>query len=282
MISIIKDYKLKLKASIIHCGEKTLKDIGNPKMPLVTIYTPVKNSADTLNKTIRSVINQDYKNIEYIVIDGKSTDGTIDIIRKNENHIDKWISEPDQGTSDAGNKALSLGKGTYFCLLNADDWIEYDYISQAISMLVENDLDFVVGQTVLINEAGEAIMKTKEPNMPFSKVINRAGTFCYGQIIPHKRCYEHIGLLDTSIKYSNDVDWLIRLYKAYEPKAKNNPKMRINRLVGGFAEANLMQSVLETISVLKKHQLPIRHIIFDHLCFILFRIWGKSIKFLLR
>ena len=62
MIPIIKDYKLKLKASIIHCGEKTLKDIGNPKMPLVTIYTPVKNSADRLNKTISSVINQDYKN----------------------------------------------------------------------------------------------------------------------------------------------------------------------------------------------------------------------------
>lgn len=281
MIPIIKDYKLKLKASIIHCGEKTLKDIGNPKMPLVTIYTPVKNSADTLNKTISSVINQDYKNIEYIVIDGKSTDGTIDIIRKNENHIDKWISEPDQGTSDAGNKALSLGKGTYFCLLNADDWIEYDYISQAISMLVENDLDFVVGQTVILNEAGETIKKTKEPNMPFSKVINRAGTFCYGQIIPHKRCYEHIGLLDISIKYSNDVDWLIRLYKAYEPKAKNNPKMRINRLGGGFAEANLMQSVLETISVLKKHQLPIRHIIFDHLCFYTLSCMGKIKKFLL-
>ena len=204
-----------------------------------------------------------------------STDGTIDIIRNNENHIDKWISEPDQGTSDAGNKALALGKGTYFCLLNADDWIESDYISQAISMLVENDLDFVVGQTVIYNEDGEVTNKTKEPNKPFSKVINRAGQFCFGQIIPHKRCYEHIGLLDISIKYSNDVDWLIRLYKAYDPKAKHNPKMRINRLSGGFAEANLMQSVLETISVLKNHQLPIRHIIFEHLFFYIGAVIGK-------
>ena len=134
-----------------------------------------------------------------------------------------------------------------------------------------------------LNESNikEEIKKTKEPNMPFSKVINRAGQFCFGQIIPHKRCYEHIGLLDISIKYSNDVDWLIRLYKAYEPKAKNNPKMRINRLSGGFAEANLMQSVLETISVLKKHQLPIRHIIFDHLCLYTLSCMGKIKKFLL-
>lgn len=278
---MIIDYKLKLKSSIIHCGAKTVNDISNPKMPLVTIYTPVKNSADTLMKTISSVKNQDYKNIEYVIIDGVSTDGTIDIIRENENHIDKWISEPDLGTSDAGNKALALGKGTYFCLLNADDWIESDYISQAISMLVENDLDFVVGQTVIYNEAGQILNKTKKPNKSFRKVINRAGRFCYGQIIPHKRCYEYIGLLDISIKFSNDLDWLIRLYKAYKPKAKHNPKMRINRLAGGFAEANLIQSVLETISVLKKYQLPFRYIIFDQLYFYIYASIGRIRRFLL-
>jgi len=280
MIPATIDYKLKLKSSIIHCGTKTVNDISNPKMPLVTIYTPVKNSADTLMKTISSVKNQDYKNIEYVIIDGVSTDGTIDIIKENENHIDKWISEPDLGTSDAGNKALALGKGTYFCLLNADDWIESDYISQAISMLVENDLDFVVGQTVIFNEAGQIINKTKKPDKSFRKIINRAGEFCYGQIIIHKRCYENIGLFDISIKFSNDVDWLIRLYKAHKPEAKYNPKMRIHRLVGGFAEANLTQSVMETISVLKKYQLPIRHIIFDHLYYFICARLGGIKRFL--
>ncbi|MDH5645697.1 MAG: glycosyltransferase, partial [Candidatus Heimdallarchaeota archaeon] len=89
--------------------------------PLVTIITAVLNGVDTLERTILSVISQSYTNIEYIIIDGGSTDGTIDIIRKYEHAIDCWVSESDTGIYDAWNKGVRLSNGEWIAFLGADD-----------------------------------------------------------------------------------------------------------------------------------------------------------------
>ena len=83
---------------------------NNKSLPLVSIITIVYNGADHLAQAIESVINQSYPYIEYIIIDGGSTDGSIDIIKSFENHIDYWISEPDRGISDAFNKSIAIAK----------------------------------------------------------------------------------------------------------------------------------------------------------------------------
>ena len=90
--------------------------------PLVTIITVVFNGEAYLEETIQSVINQTYDNVEYIIIDGGSTDGTLDIIKKYENQIDYWISEKDHGIYDAFNKGISLAQGTLVGIQNADDY----------------------------------------------------------------------------------------------------------------------------------------------------------------
>lgn len=93
-------------------------------IPKISIVTIVFNGVEHLERTILSVLNQNYPNFEYIIIDGGSTDGTIDIIKKYENSISSWISEPDKGVSDAFNKGISMATGEVIGLLNADDWYE--------------------------------------------------------------------------------------------------------------------------------------------------------------
>ena len=94
----------------------------SPGAPLISIITAVLNGDKTLERTIQSVIDQDYKNIEYIIIDGGSTDGTLDIIKKYDHAIDYWMSEPDEGIYDAFNKGIQISSGEWIYFLGADDY----------------------------------------------------------------------------------------------------------------------------------------------------------------
>ncbi len=100
----------------------------NNKLPSVSIITVVYNGEKYLEQTIQSVINQTYKNIEYIIIDGGSTDGTLDIVKQYEEHISYWVSEPDKGLYDAMNKGIGKAKGELIGMINSDDWYELDTV----------------------------------------------------------------------------------------------------------------------------------------------------------
>lgn len=108
------------------------------KNPLISIITVVFNAEKTIKKTIESVINQTYKNIEYIIIDGNSSDKTTTIIKRYDLKIDCWISEPDKGIYDAMNKGLHLAKGEYVYFLNADDYLIGNNVLEKVSKILEN------------------------------------------------------------------------------------------------------------------------------------------------
>jgi len=101
--------------------------------PLISVITVVYNGEKHLQQTIDSVVNQTYDNIEYIIIDGASKDGTLDIIKANEAHISSWVSEPDDGLYHAMNKGLAKAKGELIGIINSDDWYELD----AVEIIVE-------------------------------------------------------------------------------------------------------------------------------------------------
>ena len=120
-------------------GEGGLRLSNNLKQkeenkPLISIITVVKNNEKYLEQTIKSVLSQEYKNFEYIIIDGGSTDNTISIIKKFSNEIDYWLSENDHGIYDAFNKGMQLAKGDFIGMVNSDDTLERNALSILVSI----------------------------------------------------------------------------------------------------------------------------------------------------
>lgn len=106
--------------------------------PLVSIITVVFNGDKHLAQTIQSVIKQTYKNIEYIVVDGGSTDRTLEIIKEHKNHINYWVSEPDNGLYDAMNKGIKIASGELIGIINSDDWFEHNAIELVVNTYLLN------------------------------------------------------------------------------------------------------------------------------------------------
>ncbi|WP_343695590.1 glycosyltransferase family 2 protein [Flavobacterium sp.] len=124
----------------------------------ISIITVCYNSASTIEKTIKSVASQTYKNIEYIIVDGNSKDNTIDIIKKHENNITKWISEPDKGLYDAMNKGLALATGDLIGILNSDDtFYSVNVIEEIAKFHENNNIDASVGNIIQHKEDGKVV-----------------------------------------------------------------------------------------------------------------------------
>lgn len=125
--------------------------------PLVSIITAVYNDADYIEETIQSVISQTYPNIEYIIIDGGSGDGTLDIIKKYESAVDYWISEKDSGLYDALYKGFSLANGTYLSYINAGDYYHKSAIDVSMDIFKEHEVLWLTGLRVCYNEKSQII-----------------------------------------------------------------------------------------------------------------------------
>jgi len=183
--SILKrkpEYKLEPKLFLTpnptRKGEGGLRTKGSFKKsilekPLISVVTVVYNGELYLEQTIKSVIDQSYDNIEYIIIDGGSTDSTLDIVKKYEDKIDYWISEPDHGIYNAMNKGITLTTGKYIGFLNADDWYNYDAIENIVFSLHKNDPVFIFANVDfyshdnIFTETMSANIENYKRTMPF-------------------------------------------------------------------------------------------------------------------
>jgi glycosyltransferase involved in cell wall biosynthesis len=120
-------------------------------LPKITIITVVYNAVSTLEETILSVINQNFDNFEYIIIDGGSTDGTVEIIKKYQDNITLWISEPDKGIYDAMNKGIQNAKGEYVYFLGADDVLIDEFVLEKVKVLFTNKFNIYYGNVIFKN-----------------------------------------------------------------------------------------------------------------------------------
>ncbi len=203
--------------------------------PLISIITVVYNGEKHLEETILSVINQSYNNIEYIIIDGGSTDATLEIIRQYEYAIDYWVSEKDEGIYDAWNKAVSLSQGEWISFLGADDvymlgalksyveWIdklkEVNYISSKVNLIAREKRVRTVGE--------------KWNWVRFKKYM----TVAHVGSLHHRSLFCDYGLYDLSLKVIADYEFLLRIGSNLKAEFLN--KVTANMRVGGVSDGGL-------------------------------------------
>lgn len=236
-------------------------------MPKLSIITINLNNKEGLQKTMASVISQTFTDYEYIVIDGGSTDGSLDMIKGNADKISNWVSEPDKGIYDAMNKALKLARGTWINFLNSGD--SY-YNSETIAKIFENEIppifDALLGNVVVWNN-------NKSTIFDYHKFIMRINyRYCHQAVFIRTNCHRPF---DTNYKIVADLDILIEFIN------KNRVKF-INEIVVNFDESGISRTNLSCLynerkKIIQKkgiwYLIPIE--MFSYFKFRLFHLLGR-------
>ena len=186
--------------------------------PKISIVTPSYNQGAYLEKTILSVLNQEYPNIEYIVIDGGSTDNSLDTIKKYEKHLKYWVSEPDRGQSNAINKGFSHATGDLLTWLSSDDYYMPGALWTFATMAMAHpETSAFVGAGRIIDETGNIIYYKEPPQHITIETLYRwlnGGDFMQPSSIFRRTAWERVGPLDETVHIALDVDLWLRMAKA--------------------------------------------------------------------
>ncbi len=216
-------------------------------LPLVSIITIVFNGEKHIEDTIKSVIDQTYHNIEFIIIDGGSTDNTVRIIGKYAHAITSFLSEQDEGISDAFNKGLNLAKGEIIGIINADDWYEKNAIAKAVENI--RDSDVVYGDLRLWkDDKPDFIVTADHAYLENEMSVNHPTVFI------KKRCYDQFGHFNRDYKCAMDYDLMLRL-KINNCRFVYIPEVLANMRWEGFSDANWLLGCKET-RMIKNNYLP--------------------------
>lgn len=223
-------------------------------LPLITLITIVFNGEKYLEETILSVIGQTYSNFEYLVIDGGSSDGTLDIIKKYDGFIDYWLSENDEGISDAFNKGIRLSSGDIIGIINADDFYDRNALQNVVNVRVQTidsnvifygDLRFIETNTI---QKGDVNFKNK-----IRYIMPRLN---HPTVFVSKDIYKKIGMFNIKYKVAMDYDFLLRAYLngcrfIYIPQVLANMRLSgiSNQKFSGLGE-NLKISQLKLFTII--------------------------------
>lgn len=246
-------------------GQSPVKKAG---LPVVSVITVVYNSLSLIEKTIRSIAGQTYPNLEFIVIDGGSSDGTVEIIRLYEKQISYWISEPDRGIYDAMNKGLAAASGDYVWFINAGDRIYADDILEKIFVgdkgPAKREYGLIYyGDTMIVDSEYREVglRRLRPPEVLTWNSFRKGMLVCHQAIIVSREIAEPF---DPQYKHSADFDWIVRVLK----KAEGN---RAGRQEGKKKDKNIRIKANQHIRI-SAHQ----HIINTHLVLCTFLDGGHS------
>lgn len=208
----------------------------------VSIITVCLNSAATLEQTINSVLSQTYTNIEYIIIDGGSTDGTIDIIKKYESQISCWISEPDRGLYDAMNKGIERATGDIIGIINSDDWYELSTVEKVLACFCSTNADLVHGNRSEFSDADNTTyLRTPELRENY---IFFTCAYLHPTVFVKSEIYKKYGAFNCKYKVCADYEFLLRLY-AQGVRIHYLPEILTHFRVGGFSRKHGWKLVRE-------------------------------------
>jgi glycosyltransferase involved in cell wall biosynthesis len=210
---------LRTKGYFKHSYGETSEVSEKFTVPLVTIITVVFNGEKHLEQTIQSIISQTYDNVEYIIIDGGSTDGTVDIIRKYEEVIDYWVSEPDAGISDAMNKGISLATGILINHLHAGDKFAADTtLSSVVSSYNSEGWRWCFGNQLLRSPTDNAIVGCFCPPKFSQKLLHIVNTIPHPTVFSERALIEEVNGFDNNYKCAMDYHLWLRFTQLSKPK----------------------------------------------------------------
>ena len=232
----------------------------NPKknLPLVTIITIVHNNVKTIRTAVQSVAHQSYENIEHIVIDNCSNDGTLEAIYQQENDISLIISEPDDGIYHALNKGIKLANGKIVGFLNSDDVLKNrNTITTIVQNLMAEDNEAVYGDLQYFSkQRPNRIIRSWKSNKYTSKKFRQGWMPPHPTFYTYKDIYLKYGFFDISYKISSDYDMMLRLLYEKKIKAKYIPEVLVKMQRGGVSNQNLRSIMLkskEDFLIMKKY-----------------------------
>ncbi len=208
--------------------------------PLVSLITIVHNGKKHLEQTIQSVLDQTYPNIEYIIIDGGSTDGTVELIEKYEDRLAYWVSEPDNGISNAFNKGIRQAKGGLIGIINADDWYEQDAIENVVAHYDKAAIFY--GKLNYWTVDNQCIIKENDHTKLAKNITSR--TISHPTVFVKRKVYEKIGLFNENFKIAMDYEFLLRAYQS-GISFYNVNEVLANFRAGGVSGQSLVPAIRE-------------------------------------
>jgi glycosyltransferase involved in cell wall biosynthesis len=222
-------------------------------LPVVTVVTVVRNGRDFIADTIASVLAQTYPHIEYIVVDGSSTDGTVDIIREYEARLARWISEPDEGIADAFNKGVRSASGDYLLFLNSDDRLSQPgAIANMVRSIVAHGFPMLAfGDCVLVSRTGDVPMyRLRRTKSRWS--MSWGNTMPHPSLFFHRSYFDKYGLYDKSFRIAMDYELLLR--GAASERILHVPEVVSVMRDGGLSTRSRKAVVDETIRAMMKNR----------------------------
>lgn len=224
-----------------------------PALPLVSIITPSYNQGKYLARTIESVLNQTYRNIEYLVIDGASTDESVAILKSYEGKL-FWISEKDDGQTSAINKGLRLAKGDILCYLNSDDVLVPSAIQKVVDFFLQNpDCDLIYGNADYIDENDHVIGQYRTDDYSFERLMQDC-MICQPAAFWRRRVIDTVGLFNETLNCVMDYEYWLRLGRSGGIIRYLNDKLAASRLYPETKTMSLRGEIYnEVFRVCKKH-----------------------------
>ncbi len=213
--------------------------------PLVTIITVCRNAAATLGRTLASVAAQTYPHIEYIVIDGASTDGTTDIIRACP-AVSFWTSEPDRGIADAFNKGLAMARGEWIGILNADDWYEPETVARILES--EENAGVIHGAVRYWEEE-----RAREVYYPCQAGLLREMTINHPSVFVRRSVYEREGGFDPDYSLAMDYELMLRFYARGHRFKELSDVVLANMSYGGASDRCWARALWEAARAKQRH-----------------------------
>ena len=231
---------------------QSLHGLHGQRGPLkISVITVVRNGRDFVEQTIQSVLEQQYQPVEYIVVDGGSTDGTLDIIKSHGGRISKWISEPDSGISDAFNKGLALSSGDYLLFLNADDRLATpDVIGRMAQAIADAGFtELIYGDcNVIDRQSGQYLYTASIEFAP--RAFKWGRTFPHPSLFTSRSYFERYGRFDTAFRIAMDYEFFLRGALATRVV---HEKFLVTEVRNGGMSTNRAAAVEEIVRALRKN-----------------------------